>query len=334
MSEPAQGTAVEDYARRLAGGMGVPDFVYEPVLVQRRGGSREISGGLLVARDRRGHLAGQEQGASRWRGGDSEDRAKAWCVKLGDAAQRHGVGTRSSLPRSLARVRSLRGFERVLPDGADCPVQRQTSPEPGCMLVRVTTILGIQKAAEQTARILDDSAFQAALKAGRDMERALKKHASLTAYSQAVDANLRALTTGLDALGRTWTSELDRLLDSTTLKDLNTLATVAAESPLTDWEPAAARSGPGSACMTAWGRRISSTRCCRPRTSSDSPQGHCVRPRNRPGQAARRAAVDGGSRSGWRPGGGPRRTCEGLGSAEAGYEHRNRGDSTVPEVPP
>ncbi|WP_329565310.1 hypothetical protein [Kitasatospora sp. NBC_01266] len=107
----------------------------------------------------------------------------------------------------------------------------------------MTTILGIQKAAEQTARILDDSAFQAALKAGRDMERALKKHASLTAYSQAVDANLRALTTGLDALGRTWTSELDRLLDSTTLKDLNTLATVAAESPLTDWEPAAARSG-------------------------------------------------------------------------------------------
>ncbi len=121
MSEPSQGISVEDYARRLAGGMGVPDFVYEPVLVQRGGGSREISDGLLVA----GTDGVILQVKSRERPAgetDSEDRAKAWCLKQGDAAQRQGAGTRRSLLRSPVRVRSLRGFERVLPDGADWPV--------------------------------------------------------------------------------------------------------------------------------------------------------------------------------------------------------------------
>jgi hypothetical protein len=88
MSDPSRGNSVEDYARRLAGGLGVRDFVYEPVLVQRGGGSREISDGLLVA----GADGLILQVKSRERPvdeGDSEDRAKAWVERWRD-----GTGAR------------------------------------------------------------------------------------------------------------------------------------------------------------------------------------------------------------------------------------------------
>ena len=121
MSDQSRGNSVADYARRLAGGLGVRDFVYEPVLVQRGGGSREISDGLLVAGT--DGLILQVKSRERPVGeADSDDRAKAWCLKQGAAAQRQGTGTRRSLLRSPVRLRSLRGFERELPGGADWPI--------------------------------------------------------------------------------------------------------------------------------------------------------------------------------------------------------------------
>jgi hypothetical protein len=46
-----QGAVVENYARRLAGGLGVPDFVYTPTIVTKGSGNREVGDGLLVAGD-------------------------------------------------------------------------------------------------------------------------------------------------------------------------------------------------------------------------------------------------------------------------------------------
>ncbi|MEV6005824.1 hypothetical protein AB0M29_03375 [Streptomyces sp. NPDC051976] len=121
MSSPSQGNEVEDYARRLAGGLGVPDFVYEPVLIRRGGSSREISDGLLVAGSDGliMQVKSRETEAAR---DDSPEKAISWSLKNGLAAQRQGAGTRRTLVANPVRMRSLRGYERDMPDARSWPV--------------------------------------------------------------------------------------------------------------------------------------------------------------------------------------------------------------------
>lgn len=49
MTNEVPGQQVEDYARRLAGDLGVRDFVCQPIVIRKGKGVREISDGLLVA---------------------------------------------------------------------------------------------------------------------------------------------------------------------------------------------------------------------------------------------------------------------------------------------
>lgn len=121
MSSTSQGRQVEDFARRLAGGLGVPDFVYEPVLIRRGGSSREISDGLLVAGSD-GLIMQVKSRESEAARNDSTEKALSWGLKNGLAAQRQGVGTRRTLVGNSVRMRSLRGLERDLPDATTWPV--------------------------------------------------------------------------------------------------------------------------------------------------------------------------------------------------------------------
>lgn len=121
MPSSSQGHRVEDYARRLAGGLGILDFVYEPIVVRRGNSSREVSDGLLVA----GHDGLIMQVKSRMpeaARNDSPERAISWSLKNGLQAQSQGVGTRRTLVANSVRMRSLRGYERDLPDAASWPV--------------------------------------------------------------------------------------------------------------------------------------------------------------------------------------------------------------------
>jgi len=115
-----QGPLIEEHVRRIAAHLGVPDFVYRPVHISVGSGTREVSDGLLVA----GHRGVIVQVKSRSRVGlaDSPDRAAAWCVKEGRAALKQGTGTRRQLARGGIKVRSFRGFERVLPAADDWPI--------------------------------------------------------------------------------------------------------------------------------------------------------------------------------------------------------------------
>ncbi|MFD1044133.1 hypothetical protein ACFQ1S_00250 [Kibdelosporangium lantanae] len=121
MPDPDRGHAVEDYARRLAGGLGVPDFVYEPELDQRGRGVREISDGLLVA-GQDGvilQVKSRNEDAAKT---DTAEKAAAWCQKVGRKAQSQARGRKRTLLRGSVQVRSLRGFERILPDATDWPL--------------------------------------------------------------------------------------------------------------------------------------------------------------------------------------------------------------------
>lgn len=114
------GYVVEDYARRLAGALGVPDFVYEPVTVRRSRGVREVSDGLLVA-GADGvivQVKSRDRDAGR---SDSPTKAESWLRKKALGAQRQVAGTRRTLLTGETRVRSLRGFERAGPNVTDRP---------------------------------------------------------------------------------------------------------------------------------------------------------------------------------------------------------------------
>jgi hypothetical protein len=117
MTNGIPGQQVEDYARRLAGNLGVRDFVYKPIVIQKGKGSREVSDGLLVAGDEGLILQvkSRDPEAAKL---DPLSKAEAWCVKNAAAAVRQAEGTRRSLATGNVAVRSLRGFDRILPDAS------------------------------------------------------------------------------------------------------------------------------------------------------------------------------------------------------------------------
>lgn len=113
------GREIEEYARRLAAGLGVPDFVYRPANVRKGSASREVSDGLLVA-DGCGlilQVKSRESGAAAT---DTVDRAQRWVIKKAVDGKRQADGTRRSLRMGGPFV-SMRGFERLLPPVTDWP---------------------------------------------------------------------------------------------------------------------------------------------------------------------------------------------------------------------
>jgi hypothetical protein len=114
------GLQIEDYARRLAGDLGVKDFVYHPVQIRKGSATREISDGLLVAGNR-GLILQVKSRHPDAAHQDTPEKATSWCAKNAAAAVRQADGTRKSLERGSVTARSLRGFERILPDASQWP---------------------------------------------------------------------------------------------------------------------------------------------------------------------------------------------------------------------
>ena len=114
------GSGVEAYARHLAGALGVPDFVYLP-LVERKGtAQREISDGVLACGDEGLILqvkARDPEVGSR----DSLDRAARWVRKAADEGLVQARGTRRRLGSGPATLESLRGFQRTFAGIANWP---------------------------------------------------------------------------------------------------------------------------------------------------------------------------------------------------------------------
>ncbi len=117
MTNDGPGQQVENYARRLAGDLGVRDFVYQPIVIQKGKGVREISDGLLVAGNE-GLILQVKSRDPDVAKLDTPTKAEAWCVKNAAAGVRQAEGTRRSLTTGQVTVRSLRGFERTLPDAS------------------------------------------------------------------------------------------------------------------------------------------------------------------------------------------------------------------------
>lgn len=118
---PDQGHRAEEWVRTLAGGLGVPDFVYRPQMVATGSGSREIGDALLVAGEdglvvqvkSRDPVAGR---------GDDDSRAEGWARKEGRRGRRQGLGTRRRISRGDVSVTSVRGHARKLPNAEDWPI--------------------------------------------------------------------------------------------------------------------------------------------------------------------------------------------------------------------
>lgn len=119
MIHDAHGHRVEEHARVLAAGLGVPDFVYRPAETSKGSATREISDGLLVvgagglilqvkARDPEVALA------------DSSDRTQAWINKKVIEAVRQANGSRRTLRQGHEFV-SMRGIKRPLQAAQDWP---------------------------------------------------------------------------------------------------------------------------------------------------------------------------------------------------------------------
>ncbi|MDI1463376.1 hypothetical protein QEZ54_20555 [Catellatospora sp. KI3] len=120
MTTETPGHQAEDYARQLAGDLGVRDFVYQPAVVKKGSGLREISDGLLVAGGDGLILqvkSRDPEAAKR----DSVQKAQSWCAKTAADAVRQADGTRRSICDGHVQVRSLRGFERLLPNASTWP---------------------------------------------------------------------------------------------------------------------------------------------------------------------------------------------------------------------
>jgi hypothetical protein len=113
------GHDVEEYARRLAAGLGVPDFVYRPARAQKGSGDREVSDGLLVAGSR-GLILQVKSREPAVAAVDTLERARLWVAKNAAKALRQADGTRRAL-RCGGRFTSMRGFERSLPPGDNWP---------------------------------------------------------------------------------------------------------------------------------------------------------------------------------------------------------------------
>lgn len=147
-----QGDAVESYARRLAGALGVPDFVYHPSKVRTGSGSREVGDGLLVVGEEGLILQVKSRNVE---AGSSDDtgRAERWCSKHAAKARSQGMGTRRRLQQGGVEVTSLRGHSRTLPSSESWPVvvildhplapAVLFEPEPDTLYLSVSDWLGL-----------------------------------------------------------------------------------------------------------------------------------------------------------------------------------------------
>jgi hypothetical protein len=143
--ESSQPTAdVEEHARSIAGLLGVPDFVYEPVLEPKGTGQREVSDGMIICGDDGLIMQVKSRDSSI---ADTPERAEQWIRKNAQAARMQADGTRRRLgERREISFTSLRGYELTLGGSHEWPavviIDHDAIP-PGVQLPRSTNTLWI-----------------------------------------------------------------------------------------------------------------------------------------------------------------------------------------------
>jgi len=112
MNERSRGASAEEQAREIASVLGVPDFVYAPVLEAKGATEREVSDGMLICGDD-GLIMQVKARDEPHR--DTRARAEQWIRKNAEAARRQADGTRRRLAQSrTVTFTSARGYTRTL----------------------------------------------------------------------------------------------------------------------------------------------------------------------------------------------------------------------------
>jgi hypothetical protein len=108
----SRGAEAEERAREIAALLGVPDFIYLPLLERRGATQREISDGMLICGEDGLIMQVKARAAPEQ---DTPARAERWVQKNAEAARRQAEGTRRRLSQSPAvTFTSLRGYTRTL----------------------------------------------------------------------------------------------------------------------------------------------------------------------------------------------------------------------------
>lgn len=160
---PAWGTAVEDYARRPAGALGVADFVYQPALERKGSAQREISDGVLACGDEGLILqvkARDPQAAIL----DSPVRAESWIRKVAVEGLAQASGTRRRFGLGPVDLESLRGFRRTFAGVGAWPAvviivhpqvpELMLPHEPNTMWITLDDWLGLHDRLRSTAAVI------------------------------------------------------------------------------------------------------------------------------------------------------------------------------------
>jgi hypothetical protein len=115
----SRGLDAENQARRIAGLLGVQDFVYRPRLEHKGPPQREISDGMIICGD--DGLIMQVK-AREDPDRDTPTRAQQWIRKNAETARKQADGTRRRLAESrTVTFTSLRGYTRTLSAVKDWP---------------------------------------------------------------------------------------------------------------------------------------------------------------------------------------------------------------------
>ena len=108
----SRGADAEARAREIAALLGVPDFIYLPLLERKGATQREISDGMLICGEDGLIMQVKTREAPEQ---DTPARAERWIHKNAEAARRQAEGTRRRLSQSRAvTFTSLRGYTRTL----------------------------------------------------------------------------------------------------------------------------------------------------------------------------------------------------------------------------
>jgi len=108
----SRGAEAEERAREIAALLGVPDFIYLPLLERKGATQREISDGMLICGEDGLIMQVKARAAPEQ---DTPARAERWVQKNAEAARRQAEGTRRRLSQSPAvTFTSLRGYTRTL----------------------------------------------------------------------------------------------------------------------------------------------------------------------------------------------------------------------------
>lgn len=177
------GDQAEDYARTLAGSLGVADFVYHPVTESEGSRNRQIGDGLLVVGDH-GLIVQVKARRPESAASDTSGKAESWIRKKSAEAKRQADGTRRRMNAKPATFVSVRGYELlvqppvewnavVLIDYPNPPDELFLDHEPDTMWMTMADWYGLHERLRSTAAVIEyvDRALESGLHPALDQEQ-------------------------------------------------------------------------------------------------------------------------------------------------------------------